>query len=415
MIRIIQYAILCIFNVLIEGVYRVFYPVLRFFLKRIDYDSALDAAYEVEKGCVWIHAASLGEINAVRSFVLALCDHVPANEIVITTTTVNGLKAAQKLHPEIKAYLSVVDVPSLRAKQFEQIAPRLICIVETEIWPNFLLQAKKADVPVLFLNARISVKTIRRLKPLKALLSYLGASIKLIMAKSELDAQRFKQLFDVDILVAGNLKYALSPQEYPFEETRQKWGFQLDDFVVCFGSSRPKEEALILDIMPQLLDIKPNLKLILAPRHPNRVAEVQKLCADYQSKLMSEKDFDSRQERILIIDGLGYLNQAYSICDLALVGGSFYDFGGHNPMEPAYYGKAIIMGPYHSSCAESVEQLQAAEAIQISDANNILDTMRPLLEIDDRRLQMGQSARELLVSLRVSLDNHLNGVLEWIK
>lgn len=130
---------------------------------------------------------------------------------------------------------------------------------------------------------------------------------------------------------------------------------------------------------------------------------------------MSEKDFDSRQERILIIDGLGYLNQAYSICDLALVGGSFYDFGGHNPMEPAYYGKAIIMGPYHSSCAESVEQLQAAEAIQISDANNILDTMRPLLEIDDRRLQMGQSARELLVSLRVSLDNHLNGVLEWIK
>lgn len=84
-----------------------------------------------------------GEINAVRSFVLALCDHVPANEIVITTTTVNGLKAAQKLHPEIKAYLSVVDVPSLRAKQFEQIAPRLICIVETEIWPNFLLQAKR--------------------------------------------------------------------------------------------------------------------------------------------------------------------------------------------------------------------------------------------------------------------------------
>ncbi|HAN41724.1 MAG TPA: 3-deoxy-D-manno-octulosonic acid transferase, partial [Candidatus Cloacimonas sp.] len=229
------------------------------------------------------------------------------------------------------------------------------------------------------------------------------------------DAQRFKQLFDVEIQVAGNLKYALSPQEYHFEETRRKWGFQLDDFIVCFGSSRPKEEALILDIMPQLLEIKPNLKLILAPRHPNRVAEVQKLCADYQSKLMSDNDFDSRQAQILIIDGLGYLNQAYSICDLALVGGSFYDFGGHNPMEPAYYGKAIIMGPYHSSCAESVEQLLAAEAIQISDANNILDTMRPLLEIDDRRLQMGQNARELLVSLRVSLDNHLNGVLEWIK
>jgi 3-deoxy-D-manno-octulosonic-acid transferase len=415
MIRLIQSAILSFFNVLVECVYRVFYPVLRFLLKRIDYDSALDAAYEVEQGGIWIHAASLGEINAVRSFVLALVDHVPAKEITITTTTVNGLKAAKKLHPEIKAYLSVVDVPSLRAKQFEQIAPKLICIVETEIWPNMLLQAKKSNVPVLFLNARISEKTIRRLKPLKELLSHVGASIKLIMAKSEVDAHRFKQLFDVEIEVAGNLKYALSPQDYPFEETREKWGFQLDDFILCFGSSRPKEEALILDIMPQLLEIKPNLKLILAPRHPNRVPEVQKMCADYGTKLMSDDDFDSREAKILIIDRLGFLNQAYSICDLALVGGSFYDFGGHNPMEPAYYGKAIIMGTHHSSCAESVEQLQAAEAIQISDANNLLDTMRPLIESDDRRLKMGRNAKELLVSLKVSLDNHLKGVLRWVK
>lgn len=414
MIHLIQYAILSILNVLVEVVYRLFYPVLRFFLRKIDYDSALDAAYEVEKGGVWIHAASLGEINAVRSLVLALAEQVPAREITITTTTVNGLKAAKKLHPEIKAYLSVIDLPSLRARQFEQIAPKLICIVETEIWPNLLMQAKKNNVPVLFLNARISEKTLRRLKPLKSLLAYLGGSIKLIMAKSELDAQRFKQLFDVDIEVAGNLKYALSPQDYPFEETRQTWGFQLEDFIICFGSSRPKEEEMILDIMPQLLQIKPNLKLILAPRHPNRVAEVQKLCAGYQAKLMSDNDFDSKKADILIVDRLGFLNQAYSICDLALVGGSFYDFGGHNPMEPAYYGKAIIMGPYHSSCAESVEQLLAADAIQISESNKVIDTIKPLLESDGKRLEMGQNAMELLVSLKGSLDNHLKGVLKWI-
>ncbi len=414
MIHLIQYAILSILNVLVEVVYRLFYPVLRFFLRKIDYDSALDAAYEVEKGGVWIHAASLGEINAVRSLVLALAEQVPAREITITTTTVNGLNAAKKLHPEIKAYLSVIDLPSLRARQFEQIAPKLICIVETEIWPNLLMQAKKNNVPVLFLNARVSEKTLKRLKPLKSLLAYLGGSIKLIMAKSELDAQRFKQLFDVDIEVAGNLKFALSPQDYPFEETRQKWGFQLEDFIICFGSSRPKEEEMILDIMPQLLQIKPNLKLILAPRHPNRVAEVQKLCAGYQAELMSNNNFDSKEADILIVDRLGFLNQAYSICDLALVGGSFYDFGGHNPMEPAYYGKAIIMGPYHSSCAESVEQLLAADAIQISESNKVIDTIKPLLESDGKRLEMGQNAMELLVSLKGSLDNHLKGVLKWI-
>ena len=415
MISLIQYAILTVFNILVEVVYRLCYPILRFLLKRIDYDSALHADYVVKKGGIWIHAASLGEINAVRSLVLALTEYVPAKEISITTTTVNGLKAAKKLHPEIKANLSVIDLPSLRAKQFEQISPKLICIVETEIWPNFLLQAKKAEVPVLFLNARISEKTLKRLKPLKALLASLGASIKLIMAKSELDAQRFRELFDVEVQVAGNLKYALSPLDYPFEETRQNWGFQQDDFILCFGSSRPREESLILDIMPQLLAIRSNIKLILAPRHPNRVAEVQKLCADFKTKLMSDNDFDSQADDILIIDRLGFLNQAYSICDLALVGGSFYDFGGHNPMEPAYYGKAIIMGPHHSSCAESVEQLQMADAIQIAESNKVIDTIKPLLESDGKRLEMGQNAMELLVSLRGSLDNHLKGVLKWVK
>lgn len=415
MIRLIQYVSLSVFNVIVEGVYRLFYPILRFFLKKIDYETALEAAYQVEKEGVWIHAASLGEINAVRSLVLALTEHIPATKITITTTTVNGLKAAKKLHPQIKAYLSVIDLPSLRAKQFEQIAPKLVCIVETEIWPNFLLQAKKAKVPVIFLNARISEKTLKRLKPLKTLLAWLGGSIKLIMAKSELDARRFRELFEVEVEVAGNLKYALAPQDYPFEETRQQWGFGPDDFIVCFGSSRPKEESLLLDILPQLLEIKPNIKLILAPRHPNRVAEVQRLCVAYQAKLMSDGDFDSRVDLILIIDRLGFLNQAYSICDLALVGGSFYDFGGHNPMEPAYYGKAIIMGPHYSSCAESVEQLAAADAIRIADSNKVIDTIKPLLESDDKRLEMGQNAMELLVSLRGSLDNHLQGVLKWLK
>lgn len=414
MLSLIQYALFGIFNLIAEGLFIIIGPILQIFLKRIAYESALKASYEVEKNGIWIHAASLGEINAVRSLILALIEHVPAKSIVITTTTVNGLKAAQKIHVDIKAYLNVIDLPSLKAQQFKQIQPKLICIVETEIWPNMLLQAKKSNSPVLFLNARLSEKSLKHMKPFKALLSILSTPIRLIMAKSELDAQRFEKLFDVKTIVAGNLKFALSPQAYSFQDSRQAWGFHLDDFIICFGSSRPKEELLILDILAQLHSIKPRLKLILAPRHPSRVAEVQKICAGYRSKLLSENAFDSSEADILIIDRLGHLNQAYSLCDLALVGGSFYDFGGHNPLEPAFYGKAIVMGPHHSSCAESVEQLQAAKAIQISDAKNLLDTMKPLLESDTKLLQMGQNAKELLVSLKGSLDTHLKEVLKWI-
>ncbi len=414
MIGYIQLAILRFLWFIVEIIFKLLFPVFKFFLKKIDYDSALQASYQSSQGGLWIHAASLGEINAVRSLVLELCNHFPANQIVISTTTVNGLKAAQKLHPHIKSYLSVIDLPSLRAEQFKQIAPKLICIVETEIWPSFLWEAKKRELPILFLNARLSQKSLKRILPFRPLLRILGTSIKQIMAKSEEDAHRFKKIFDAQIKTAGNLKFALSPNQYPETELRQKMGFNAEDFIICMGSSRPKEEALIIGILAQLQVLKPNIKLILAPRHPNRVAEVIKLCTGFDYGLLSKNDFSTQGQSILIIDVLGQLNQAYAICDLALVGGSFYDFGGHNPLEPAFYGKPIIMGPYYSSCTESVEQLQQAEAIHISEANNLLDSIECLLKSESKRLQMGQNAKELLANLKGSLDIHLKGVLKWL-
>lgn len=368
--------------------------------------------HNTERG-ILIHAASMGEVNSIRSLITELVKHIPAEKIVITTTTVAGLKAASAIHPEVKTRLSVLDIPSLRKKQLESINPALVCIVETEIWPNLLWQARRKGVAVMFLNARLGSRSIRRLKSFKPLLNYVGGSIKEILAKSEVDAARFKQLFKAPVSVAGNLKFSLRPQSYRPKEIRQEWGFGGEELIVCFGSTRPGEEALILPVYDRLLMNYPELRLVLAPRHPQRLDEVKKICAGYNYWLYSELDEVSGRDGILIIDQLGVLNQAYSICDIALVGGSFFDFGGHNPLEPAFYGKPVVMGIFHSSCQESVDALLSGEGIIVCAADELSDKLGELLSSGGLRNKLGSNARKVIDDFQDSFDKHLAAILKW--
>lgn len=414
MIRYLQLGLFFMFNMLAEIVYRISKPLLRPILARISYADVLIEEGPCIDGGVLIHAASLGEVNAVRSLVLELRKHIAPSRIAITTTTVAGLKAAMAIDPEIRARLSVFDIYSARKKQLGAISPGLICIVETEIWPNLLYWAKRKSIPVLFLNARLGIRSKSRLTMIKPLLSYIGNNVKEIMAKSELDAERFRDIMQVPVRVAGNLKFALRPPEYDTLDLRDSWGFEADDMIICAGSTRPGEERVFIQAFVQLKNDYPNLKLILAPRHPVRIDEVKKECASVGFRLFSELPFASNADNILIIDQLGHLNQAYCICDLALVGGSFYDFGGHNPLEPAFYGKAIVMGPYHGSCLESVQELVNHNAITICGKQELMYLIPKMIDNNFERSAMGSRAREVIEMFQQSLHRHLEGMLKWI-
>lgn len=392
-------------------VYILSYPLLYLLLWSRNYLAAIDTSAPDSEGGIMIHAASVGEVNAVKPLISALIERYPQKKIVVTTTTLTGLKEVQKLG--IEAHLAVLDLPRLRRKQLQSINPSLIIIVETEIWPNLLYEAKRCQLKVVFVNARMSAKSLHRYSKLKLLLRYLQTPVKGIFTQTEADAQRFRGLFQVPVQYVGNLKYALQLPKYDSAEIRSAWAYQEADFIICMGSSRPGEEALLQRILPALQEQIPRLKLIIAIRHPQRSAEVRNLFPG--QRLYSEKSAEPQAAAdVLIVDTIGHLNECYAICDLAIVGGSFYDFGGHNPLEPAFYSKAIIMGEFHRSCAESVANLARNKAIIISNPESLAADILSLFAKPDQRRKLGENAKSCLNQYSSYLDDYLLRLQEWL-
>lgn len=407
-----QLIVFRVLNLVLEILAILLYPLLYLFLRSKNYQAALRAKGPNSAGGVLIHAASVGEINAVRPLVQALKTRYPGRQLVLTTTTLSGLKLARSL--EIPALLSVLDLPWLRRKQLLSIDPKLIISVETEIWPNLLDQAGKQKRDVVFVNARLTARSLQRYLRFRGLLKQLQKPVRVILTQSDADAARFCQLFSVPVATAGNLKYALQLPDYDREQLRKEYGYASRDWVLCLGSSRPGEEALLQRILPNLQNRIPHLKLIVAPRHPKRVNEVQALfpgCALFSAR----EGQRGAATDVLIVDAIGHLNEFYALCDIAVVGGSFYDFGGHNPLEPAYYGRPVLMGPHHSSCAGSVRDLQAAEAILLSTAERLADDIVDLYNDLAKRASMGTKARACVRQNSAALETHLQGLEPWLK
>lgn len=412
MFTVFSFTLILILEIALELLFILLFPLIYPILKLKDYLPAIQPDFTSTHQGILIHAASVGEVNALQTLVQRLLQRYQDRQITLTTTTVTGLKAASGIDPKLQTGLSVLDLWHLRHKQLKQLDPSIICIMETEIWFNLLAFARIHKIPVVFMNARLSEKSLRRYRLFQPLLKMVSPAIKEIMAQSEADAVRFKQLFSSKVSLAGNLKFALDLPSYDPPEIRQSLAYSLTDFVLVWGSSRPGEEALILSILPELKNRIPGLKLIIALRHPQRLSEVLRLLPD-QSYSLSSKHEPAGD--IHVIDELGYLNQVWAICDLAIVGGSFFDFGGHNPLEPAFYSKAIIMGPYHSSCRDSVNLLNGQNAIRISDVEALAEDILKLAHDPELRARMGAAAKTVLDQNAMSLEKHLNGIAAWME
>lgn len=401
-----------LYNAIIEIAYVIGYPIIRYALYRHSYQEAIRIPKKRYDKPILIHAASVGEINAIIPIIRYLQDSGVA--FVINTITVAGRNHAKKLFPDVDVRLSVLDTKKLKRNALNALSPRLILIVETEIWPNLLAQSALQEIPVIFINARISEKTLRSFMPFRSLLRAISRSVKLIIVQSYDDKARFEKLFDIPIVMGGNLKFNVDLPQYDSSQIRAEWGFSQEDHIIVWGSSRPKEEELILGVFTALKPSVPSLKLIIAPRHPNRLQEVLTLLDAFDYALLSQIDDSSKSFDILIIDGLGKLNLAYACADITIVGGSFYDFGGHNPLEPAFYGKSIIIGNYHSSCKDSVKQLLKHDAIKVSSEKELLRDLQYLIENPKESLEMGKRARIALTKNASALDNHIKEIKKWI-
>lgn len=414
--RLIMIIIYLLLSFLLEVLWFLLYPVLFIALGKISGNERLGIGYPKSKFDIIVHAASVGEVNGIKPLLLSLLDLHPDYQILLTVNTGTGRKAGTGLHPAIQCQISPLDIMHLRLRQMKLSKPKLLLIAETEIWLTQLYAAKLYKIPVVFINARISAKTVSSYQHIKPVLNWIAASVKLICTQSESDTRLFGELFTASplspvILTGGNLKFAVKLPDYDGGELRKAWGYQADDKILVIGSSRPGEEALLLNCFDILIRSFPSLKLIVAPRHLNRLDELKNLV-----KGRDVSYFSSHQPagQIHIIDTLGHLLPAYAMADIAIIGGSYFQFGGHNPLEAAFYAKVIMMGEDHRSCQDSVNCLLAKEAIIINNAETFCSSLAEVLAHPAVYQSYGTRAQAVLAENSNSLDCHLEQIGRYL-
>jgi 3-deoxy-D-manno-octulosonic-acid transferase len=353
----------------------------------------------------WIHAVSVGEAATAVPLVEAIGRRWPELAVVMTTVTPTGARVvADRLDGKVTHRYFPFDLPGPVRRALGAVKPRFFIGMETELWPNFLRALERRGVPAMIANGRISDRSFRRYHRVRFLTARMLRDISVFAMQSQEDARRIIALGALPerVVVTGNLKTDLAPAEAGGEAVWQRLlGIAEDDLVWIAGSTHRGEEAAVLQAFKRLRVRFPTLALLLAPRHPERAAEVERLAADAGLSTIrrSELPRDRGRHAVVILDTVGELAQIYRVGTVVFVGGSLVPTGGHNMLEPALLRKPVLFGPHTSNFRESAELLLQAEgAVLVAEASQLEARVGELLSDGDRRRRMGDAALHAIVS-----------------
>jgi 3-deoxy-D-manno-octulosonic-acid transferase len=361
------------------------------------------------RACLWIHAVSVGEVNAAAPLLEALRERYPGQELLVTTTTPTGSARVRALWGKgVRHVYLPYDLPGAVRNFLEHFQPRLALVMETEIWPNLFAELHRREVPVLIANARLSERSLRGYRPIAPLVRGALAAIEVVAAQSTADAQRYRRLGARadSVHVTGNLKYDLPLPEGIIEQAqdwRRAWG---DRPVWIAASTHPEEEEVVLQAHRVVLEAFPDALLLWAPRHPERFATVAAASARAGFRLALRRDdrLPGADSEVFVIDTLGELMSFYAASDVAFVGGSLQEVGGHNLLEPAALGIPALVGPYTFNFQEITELLMAAGAVQrVDDAASLSKKVCQLFRHPDERHRRGEAGRQRIAIERGAL------------
>jgi 3-deoxy-D-manno-octulosonic-acid transferase len=356
-------------------------------------------------GSIVIHAVSMGEVNAASALVRALGARFPEVPLFLTTLTPTGSERARTLFAEGVGHVYIpLDLPGAVRRFFDRVEPRMLIIMETEIWPNLYHEAHSRNIPIVIVNARISEHSIGAYRRLKGWIGETLGKVTEIAAQSELDAARMIEIGADSrrVTVTGNLKFDINPPPGLAElgdSLRQAWG--TDRLVLTAGSTHEDDETALLKAFNGILKNFPAALLVLAPRHPERFGRAAQLARSAGLSIsMSSENADSPADcQCLIIDTMGALMRYYAACDVAFVGGSIASVGGHNVLEPAALGKPVVVGPHTSNLQDIMRQLiENQGAFQVQDVNDLETAIHRLFKEPELRDQMGQAGFDLVKS-----------------
>lgn len=354
---------------------------------------------------IWIHAVSVGEVEASRPIIKTLQTEYPEYQILLTTMTPTGSERVKLLFADTVTHCYLpYDLPFAINRFLKRTHPKFGIIMETEIWPNLLLKCQKMMIPLVLANARMSERSAKGYARFPKFTKTILRSVQLIATQGQDDRQRFQQL-GADIKkthAIGNLKYEISlPASLTEQAAAMRDIWDINRPVWVAASTHDGEEEIILNASRQVRSLFPNLLLIIVPRHPERFDRVTALTqrAGFKTLRRSEHRPCSSDIEILVVDTMGELPLFYAASDVAFVGGSLVPHGGHNLLEPAALGRAVITGPHFFNFNEITKQfLQADAAIQVTDTTELAKTVIELLQNAQQRAQMGEAGLHLIAN-----------------
>ncbi len=361
------------------------------------------------KPLIWIHAVSVGEVNAAKPIVSFLLKKYPHYQIIITTVTPSGANTVLQCYDDnVKNFYLPYDAPFCVRKFIQKINPSILITMETEIWPNLYQTCHYANVPIFIVNARLSQKSMKGYQLVSTLTKNTLKFVDKIAAQTEVDAERFIALGaqHEKVSVVGNLKFDIAiPQSIKEEAEPLRHYFSVNRPVWMAASTHPGEEEIILNAHKRILSKYPDAILILAPRHPERSEKLSLLCKKMNFSLVrrtEEISFDSNHN-VFLLDTLGELQLYYAASEVAFVGGSLVNTGGQNMLEPASLNLPIITGPYAYNFFEVSRLLLENEALLLAanDEQLALNVIE-LLSDANRRHVMGERAKAVILVNRGS-------------
>ena len=376
---------------------------------------------------LWVHALSVGEVLSAVSLARALKLKYPGRPVVFSASTLTGFETASRLLQndlDVVFYFPYDLIFSVRSV-INRIHPALIVIVETDIWPNFLSEMKRRLIPVILVNARLSDRSYSGYRRFSRWTSPLFRCFSFVCAQSGEDARRFMDLGLAanKVTIAGNLKYDSPPDLVSENEIRYLKrilsGMTRRQCLLA-GSTHPGEEAILLDAYSRLRVQIPALCLILAPRDVDRASEIFRFAVSlgFAAELLTRMERSPTLDppNVVVVNTIGHLKALYAFSDVAFVGGSLINFGGHNPLEPAAFAKPILFGPHTGDVAESCSRLLAAGGARVvHDATELVQAALTLLKSPERSLAMGNNAFQILQENQGALEKTLNTIGRFIR
>ena len=356
---------------------------------------------------VWLHAASVGEVQAAAVLVAALRSRDAQLPVLVTATTAAGLARARSLFADsgISVRYVPLDLPGAVRRFLKRVRPRLAIVLETEIWPNLYRACATAAVPLVLGSARISERSARRYRLLGGALQPALAAIVQVGAQSEADARRFAALGvpAARIAVTGNLKADIAVAHGVPEQGAQLRERLGPRPVWVAGSTHDLEEQQLLAAHRALRVAHPDALLVLVPRHPRRFAAVAEWLRREQVPFVryAQSEAVGAATQVLLVDAMGVLMMCYAACDVAFVGGSLVAVGGHNLLEPAALARPILTGPYHANARDVFEALQAVQGVRVvRDADELAGALGELLADPAARERLGARALQVVAAGR---------------